>query len=120
MVQSQPERAPPLVGYFPSGFDPKDRDDESSATAMARVFRNRNKPKRLQLVVSPNRANVDFVGTNYSGEAEAGQQHCNYALGVLDKETQTLKIVPIASNKVILPQSLFLCCICCVCNLFGF
>lgn len=107
VVQDNPERAPPLVGYFPSGFDPNGKSNgggESSAAAaaaMARVYRNRNKPKRLQLVVSPNGSNVDFVGTNYSGEAEAGQQHCNYALGVLDKETQTLKIVPIASNKII-------------------
>lgn len=133
VIQDNPERAPPLVGYFPSGFDPNGKSNgggESSAAAaasMARVYRNRNKPKRLQLVVSPNGSNVDFVGTNYSGEAEAGQQHCNYALGVLDKETQTLKIVPIASNKVNLPPKfLFLffiymfCCICCVCKFVWF
>ena len=40
-----------------------------------------------------------FLGTNYSGEA-AAPQICTYALGVLDKETQTLRIVPITSNKV--------------------
>ncbi|GAB4838725.1 hypothetical protein Ancab_028268 [Ancistrocladus abbreviatus] len=31
------------------------------------VYRNQGKPKRLQLVVSPNGSAVDFVGTNYSG-----------------------------------------------------
>ena len=87
------------MGYFPSGFDPN--GDRSST--VARVFRNKDKPKRLQLVVSQNNGSkVDFVGTNYTGEAAAGHQHCSYALGVLDKETQTLKIVPIASNKVAL------------------
>lgn len=93
-----PERASPFVGYFPSGFDPYNGDPSSTEV---RVYRNKDKPKRLQLVASPPGSKVDFIGTNYSGEAEAGQQHCTYALGVLDKATQTLKIVPIASNKVI-------------------
>ncbi|KAL5579430.1 hypothetical protein UlMin_011872 [Ulmus minor] len=101
VFQDNPEKAPPLIGYFPSGFEPKPEGDEAEPNpTMVRVFRNREKPKRLQLVVSPSGSNVDFVGTNYTGEAEAGQQHCNYALGVLDKETQTLKILPIASNKI--------------------
>lgn len=51
------------------------------------------------MVVSPTGSNVDFVGTNYSGEATAGQQ-CRYAVGVFDKEAQTLKIVPVACDKV--------------------
>lgn len=93
-----PERASPFVGYFPSGFDPNNGDPSSTEV---RVYRNKDKPKRLQLVASPRGSEVDFIGTNYTGEAEAGQQHCTYALGVLDKATQTLKIVPIASNKVI-------------------
>ncbi|XP_030490687.2 DNA-directed RNA polymerase I subunit rpa49 [Cannabis sativa] len=96
MVKEQTDKLAPLVGYFPSGFDPN-KDPSSTIT---RVFRNKDKPKRLELVVTPNATSkVDFVGTNYSGEAAAGQ-HCSYALGVLDKETQTLKIVPIASNKI--------------------
>lgn len=108
VLQDHSDRAPPLVGYFPSGFDPEEsaRTGESSSTRV-RVLRNMEKPKRLQVVVTPPGSKVDFVGTNYSGEAEAGQQHCNYALGVLDKETQTLKIVPIASNKVILEGKTF-------------
>ncbi|KAM1219189.1 hypothetical protein ACFX2G_047289 [Malus domestica] len=44
--------------------------------------------------------NVDFVGISYTGAATS-DQYCNYALGVLDKATQILKIVPIVSNKVI-------------------
>ncbi|GAB4846870.1 hypothetical protein Ancab_025878 [Ancistrocladus abbreviatus] len=31
------------------------------------VFRNQDKPKRLQIVVRPNGSAVDFVGTYYSG-----------------------------------------------------
>ncbi|GAB4838728.1 hypothetical protein Ancab_028271 [Ancistrocladus abbreviatus] len=34
------------------------------------VFRNQDKPKRLQIVVSPNGSAIDFVGTNYSGKME--------------------------------------------------
>ena len=59
----------------------------------------RNKTGKLELVVSPAGSGVDFVGTSYSGEAIAPQL-CQYAVGVLDKKSQTLKIVPIASNKV--------------------
>lgn len=101
VLSNQPQKIPPVVGYFPSGFDPhKDADKEQSHSVRARVYKHRNKPNRMQLVVSPTGSNVDFVGTNYLGEATAGKQHCTYALGVLDKATQSLKIVPIASNMV--------------------
>lgn len=50
--------------------------------------------------MSPNGSNVEFVGNSYKGEAMAAQL-CTYALGVLDKATQTLKIMPIAGNKVL-------------------
>ena len=102
VIHNHPEKTPPLVGYFPSGFDPNQPQDHKSETPnTVRVFRNKARANRLQLVVSPNDSKVDFVGTSYSGEA-ASAQVCTYALGVLDKETQTLKIVPIASNKVCL------------------
>ena len=42
---------------------------------------------------------MDFVGSNYSGESTSGH-HCSYALGVFDKESQRLKIVPVAFDKV--------------------
>ncbi|CAL5443790.1 unnamed protein product [Camellia sinensis] len=93
-----PDKIAPLVGYFPSGFDPLKEESSTQEQPKVRVFRHENRTKRLQLVVSPNGSQVNFVGTNYSGEATAPQL-CNYALGVLDKESQTLKIVPIASNK---------------------
>lgn len=101
VLSNQPQKTPPVVGYFPSGFDPhKDADKEQSRSVRARVYKHKNRPNRMQLVVSPTGSNVDFVGTNYLGEATAGKQHCTYALGVLDKATQSLKIVPIASNMV--------------------
>jgi len=98
----QPCKLAPLVGYFPSGYDPN--SDESP---QVKVYRHQKKVKRLELVVRPSGSKVDFVGTNYSGEAAAGRM-CSYALGILDKETQKLKIVPIAANKVFssLPFSL--------------
>lgn len=95
VVRENPHKAPPFVGYFPSGFDPR---NYSGSTGF-QVYRNRNMTKRLQLVVKPAGASVEFVGTNYSGEATAGNR-AMYALGVLDKDAKTLKIVPIAGNKV--------------------
>ncbi|XWS49560.1 hypothetical protein CRYUN_Cryun12cG0013600 [Craigia yunnanensis] len=66
-----------------------------------KVFRNmaQRKTNRLQVVVSPSGSNMDFVGTSCSGEAAAAQV-CRYSLGVLDKETRTLKIIPITSSKI--------------------
>lgn len=95
----QPGKLAPLVGYFPSGFDPTNNGSNPGNPPDIRVYRNQKRAKRLELVVSPNGSNVDFVGTNYSGEAAAGRM-CSYALGVLDKETKKLKIVPIAANKI--------------------
>ncbi|XP_016464019.1 uncharacterized protein LOC107787017 [Nicotiana tabacum] len=94
-IAENPNKTSPIVGYFSSGYDPL-RNNNSSA----QLYRNVKRNNRLQLVVSPNGAQVDFVGTNYSGEATSAQL-CTYSLGVLDKETQTLKIVPIAANKII-------------------
>ncbi|KAJ0007700.1 hypothetical protein Pint_28995 [Pistacia integerrima] len=104
LIPDQPNKTPPLVGYFPSGFNPQSGDQgEEETTTRVRVYRNMNERKhktgRLELVVSPAESSVEFVGTSYAGEAMA-PQFCQYALGVLDKESQTLKIVPIASNKI--------------------
>ncbi|KAL6285429.1 hypothetical protein ACE6H2_009819 [Prunus campanulata] len=97
VVPDIPEKTPPLVGYFPCSFDPT-KSPYSNSTDVG-LFRDGKKPRRLQIVVTPNGTNVDFVGTNYTGEATTGQS-CNFALGVLDKATQTLKILPVASNKI--------------------
>ncbi|KAA8541672.1 hypothetical protein F0562_022824 [Nyssa sinensis] len=106
-----PDKISPLVGYFPSGFDPlkvdltipvseeETQQPQPPPQARVRVFRHEKRNNRLQLVVSPNGSQVDFVGTNYSGEAAAAQV-CTYALGVLDKQAQTLQIIPITSNKI--------------------
>ena len=56
---------------------------------------------RLQLVVTPEKkVKVNFVGTSYVGEAQAGELY-SYGLGILDKATNTLKIIPISNNKKI-------------------
>lgn len=95
VVKEHPHKIAPIIGYFPSGFDPVRTPDSTGF----QVYRNRNMTKRLELVVSPAGSPVEFVGTSYSGEAAAGYR-ATYALGVFDKESQTLKVVPIAANKV--------------------
>ena len=107
-VGENPNKISPLVGYFPSGFDPSVTEghepDSPPLQPRVGVFRNMKRSNRLQVVFSPNNSSqVDFVGTNYTGEA-ASAQVCTYALGVLDKSTKRLKIVPIAANKVIFSQ----------------
>ncbi|KAM1016831.1 DNA-directed RNA polymerase I subunit rpa49-like [Malus sylvestris] len=92
-----PEKTPPIVAHFSSGFDPAKNPDPNSTKIG--LFRNANRAKRVELVVHPDGTSVDFVGTSYTGAATS-DQYCNYALGVLDKATQTLKITPIVSNKI--------------------
>lgn len=95
-VHASSDKISPLVGYFPTNFDPfKDGKESSEVT----VYQNVQRSNRYQVVVRPNGSDVNFVGTSYSGEA-AAPELCTYALGVLDKDTQTLKIVPITCNKV--------------------
>lgn len=99
-VQPQSGFGCPFVGYFPSGYDPLKSGDASSSLEVG-VYQNTRKfkTKQLQLVATPKEASVDFVGTNYSGE-NSQWQPCNYLMGVFDKETSTLKLVPISGAKI--------------------
>ncbi|KAG4949324.1 hypothetical protein AAZX31_15G157500 [Glycine max] len=97
VVREHPNKTPPVVGYFPSGFDPV--KNHGGGPSNFQVYRHRSMPKRLELVVRPPRSSVEFVGTSYAGEA-AARHRAKYALGVLDKEAGTLKVVPIAGNKI--------------------
>eukprot|EP01018_Ginkgo_biloba_P032135 Gb_37524 [translate_table: standard] len=90
----------PFVGYFPSGYNPlKNGEDDSGLEVTAYQNTNKFKTKQLQVVARPKEANVDFVGTNFSGEG-ALWQPCNYLMGVFDKETKTLKLLPISGGKI--------------------
>ncbi|CAL1399765.1 unnamed protein product [Linum trigynum] len=117
LIPERPDRTSPVVGYFPSGYNPlRDGDGDQSVLPSVNLYRNvqrkkvdagvgdkapsRRGPERMELVVTPEGGSkVDFVGTSYKGEA-SNAQLATYALGVLDKETQTLKIMPIAGNKI--------------------
>ncbi|CAH2053765.1 unnamed protein product [Thlaspi arvense] len=98
-ISEKPDRIPPVVAYFASGYDPSAQSAGGKSPEVT-VYRHTEKSKRrLQVVVSPPGSSVEFVGSNYTGEQTA-RQTCVYSLGVLDKETQTLKILPIAYNKI--------------------
>lgn len=97
----------PFVGYFPSGYDPlknthlKSSSSCSSPSVEVSAYQNttKYKTKQLQLVAKAKEASVDFVGTNYSGEGGMWQP-CNYLMGVFDKESKTLKLIPISGGRV--------------------
>ncbi|XP_076881204.1 uncharacterized protein LOC143529264 isoform X2 [Bidens hawaiensis] len=96
VVNERPDKSLPVIGYFPSGYDPDKRAEEP----VVKVLRNVKRKHRVKVVVKPNESSpVTFVGTNYSGEG-AVPQMCTYTLGVFNKRTRTLKIVPIDSNKM--------------------
>ncbi|KAL0319411.1 UNVERIFIED_CONTAM: hypothetical protein Sangu_2097300 [Sesamum angustifolium] len=82
------QKAPPIVGYFPSGYDPlknfDDSDSRSGERTSVKVYKSANsrnpRNPRMQVVVGVNGSQVNFVGSNYFGEATTPQL-CNYALG---------------------------------------
>ncbi|KAL4625594.1 hypothetical protein ACB092_05G037600 [Castanea dentata] len=104
-LKENPKKFPPFVAYFPSGYDPtknhsnSEQIDGHESAPSVKVYRSQERPQRVEMVVTPTGSNVDFVGSNYSGESTGGH-HCSYALGVFDKESQSLKIVPVAFDKV--------------------
>lgn len=103
-VPSKEGCARPFVTYFPTGFDPlgdgEDHGDAAAALASVKAYQGADKmrSKQTQLVASTH-GQVDFVGMNYAGEAAAWQP-CSYALGVYNKETAALQLVPLAGEKV--------------------
>ena len=102
-VPSKEGRARPFVAYFPTGYDPvAAAEDGIDGAGLAGVKwyqgADKMKARHTQLVASTH-GQVDFVGLNYAGEAAAWQP-CSYALGVYDKEKGTLKLVPLAGEKV--------------------
>ncbi|KAI6690190.1 hypothetical protein NL676_027018 [Syzygium grande] len=103
VVPDNPDKIAPLVAYFPSGFDPSSSllGGGGSGEARVTVYRHSSSKwsKRLQLVVRPPESGVAFVGSSVSGE-RTSTEYCSYRLGVLDKESRTLRIVPIARDKI--------------------
>ncbi|CAO2144774.1 unnamed protein product [Urochloa humidicola] len=92
----------PAVAYFPTGYDPlaAAAAEEDKPAPNARLFRHEKHPTWVDLVVKSPSGGPDFVGRSYAGEA-ATPQLCEYALGVLDKASGTLRVVPIAANKIL-------------------
>ncbi|CAM8957475.1 unnamed protein product [Rhodiola kirilowii] len=96
VIGRQPGKSEPIVGYFPSGYDPV----ASDAAPRVTVLKHKTKSHMMEMSVKPPQSEVEFVGMSHAGEG-ANPQRCTFALGVLDKKTGILKIVNIASNKVI-------------------
>ncbi|XP_074288634.1 uncharacterized protein LOC141613788 [Silene latifolia] len=100
VINEEQTKTPPIIGYFPSGVDPITTNQSSSSNPpIITTLRNTKKPRRLELVVKPFNSKVDYVGTNYSGEAAAGRLGVN-RLAVVDKLSRTITFIPIASGKV--------------------
>ncbi|KAL9259192.1 DNA-directed RNA polymerase I subunit RPA49-like protein [Drosera capensis] len=92
------EKVGPVVGYFPSAYNPLDKERHPKPPRI-KLYRSVERPRRMQVVIEPKDERVKFVGTNYKGEAELAQ-HVSYGVGVLDRKNRTLKIVPIAGDKI--------------------
>ncbi|CAL4986527.1 unnamed protein product [Urochloa decumbens] len=94
--------AAPAVAYFPTGYDPlaATAAEEDKPAPNSRLFRHEKHPTWVDLVVRSPGGGPDFVGRSYAGEA-ATPQLCEYALGVLVKSSGTLRVVPIAANKIL-------------------
>ncbi|KAG7577171.1 RNA polymerase I associated factor A49-like [Arabidopsis thaliana x Arabidopsis arenosa] len=104
-VSERPDRISPIVAYFSTGYDPCKVDPETGKrvheTPKVTVYKHKDdSKKRIQVVVSPPGARVEFVGANYTGE-QAAMQTNTYRVGVFNREARTLRILPVAHNKII-------------------
>ncbi|KAI5068500.1 hypothetical protein GOP47_0016845 [Adiantum capillus-veneris] len=109
-VPAKEGHACPFVGYFPSGFDPlqfkqehetqSEQEDPGRLKVSAYQNTEKYKTRQHQVVVTPPDTTLDFVGTNYLGEG-AMWQPGNYVLGVFDKESLTLQLLPLSGTKVL-------------------
>ncbi|AEE75443.1 unnamed protein product [Arabidopsis thaliana] len=104
-VAERPDRISPIVAYFSTGYDPCKVDPKTGKrvheTPKVTVYKHKDdSKKRIQVVVSPPGARVEFVGTNYTGE-QAAMQTNTYRVGVFNREAKTLRILPVAHNKII-------------------
>ncbi|EOA30600.1 hypothetical protein CARUB_v10013731mg [Capsella rubella] len=104
-IRERPDRISPIVAYFSTSYNPCEVDPKTgenvNETPKVTVYRHKDETKkRLQVVVSPPGANVEFVGTNYTGE-QAAMQTTAYALGIVNRKNRTIRILPVAHNKII-------------------
>lgn len=97
MLKEEPDKNAPYLGYYPSGLDPLSPEIVESNNH--KFYRNQKKIKRVELVVKPTGFGVNYVGNNYSGEAASGRMN-SFALCVVQKNRQSLTVVPITANKV--------------------
>ncbi|KAF8025727.1 hypothetical protein BT93_F2534 [Corymbia citriodora subsp. variegata] len=106
VVRRKPDKTPPLVGFSTYCIDPSSRPRGGSAEPEVKVYRHSEEPDELKLVVRPPEYNFAFVGSVKPRGSLCDSRHprfsdcCTFALGVLDRESQTLKIVPIAFNTI--------------------
>ncbi|KNA24668.1 hypothetical protein SOVF_013550 [Spinacia oleracea] len=103
MLKEKQEMNAPIIGYYPSGFDPLKRKNPESSDLF--FYRNQKKLRRVEFVVKPNGSQVDYIGSNHSGEAAAGRMN-SYAIAVINRRSQSFRFSPIAANRVFRLQPL--------------
>ncbi|KAL3814041.1 hypothetical protein ACJIZ3_015309 [Penstemon smallii] len=95
-IAENEHKTSPILGYIPSG-------SEVSTDSTIKLYKAMDSPNpaqsRMQLVVAPIGSQLNFVGTNYSGEAATPTQSV-YAFGVFDKEKRILYMFPIAAKRI--------------------
>ncbi|KAF5190353.1 Dna-directed rna polymerase i subunit rpa49 [Thalictrum thalictroides] len=102
VVGKKEDKFAPIVCYYSSGFNPQRKrenseEEEDDDGVEVKTIRTET---RVEVVVTPKDYKLDFVGESHSGEPAASQVCC-YSLAIFDKESQTLKIVPVAANKIL-------------------
>eukprot|EP00899_Mesostigma_viride_P003121 jgi/Mesvir1/1280/Mv07885-RA.1 len=107
----------PYVTHFPSGTRPaahaaskslSGSDEAGDAKLEFRAYKNSEKFKSSQhvLVAVPAGANeepsgVDYVARNFGPDSGASASApCHYALGIVDRNSGTVRMIPIAGDRV--------------------
>ncbi|GAA0142255.1 DNA-directed RNA polymerase [Lithospermum erythrorhizon] len=99
-LETNSEKFPPIVVRVPSRYDLlKNCQETEEVGASVKVYKDIKRTNRFQVRAKLNGSDVEFIGSNYDGEASRPQL-CNYAFALIDKATNTIKMIPIAANKI--------------------
>uniref|UniRef100_A0A7S0WZP6 DNA-directed RNA polymerase I subunit RPA49 n=1 Tax=Chlamydomonas leiostraca TaxID=1034604 RepID=A0A7S0WZP6_9CHLO len=95
VLQPNEEQLPPIAAYFPAGL-PQGVEHYEVYEHGSGVGANKK-----QLTILGKQGKVEYVGSTSGEDYTPGPQPCQYVLGVYNKESGQLSLMPIAGGRVI-------------------
>ncbi|KAF5842188.1 RNA polymerase I associated factor, A49-like protein [Dunaliella salina] len=87
--------APSVACYFPSG-----QQQQQQGPSKYAIFETNTGRAKAYTVIGQ-KENVEYVGDTRGDEYAPGAHPCNYVMGVLDKASGSLQLLPLSSTRVL-------------------